>query len=229
MEMIVMERPERILDVSSIMMELFPTLNEVYCFKFLSRWYHKDYKLEDMQEIVYHDHNHIFAVVINANKIAIQMNLPKEERQILFIAALFHDYGHSYGRETDTYNITNAISELYAMQTSYAWLLDVPHHIIDAAADAILCTIYPFRIRPKTTVECILRDADLTMSLEPDAEVFAEGLQNEIRRKHPDVVITKETMAQFAKEQRFYTIECAQLFGFNYAYRFKTDKLKTKE
>lgn len=216
-----MERPERILDVCHIMMELFPTLNEGYCLKFLNRWYRKDYNLEDMRETVYHDHNHIFAVVINANKIAMQMNLSTEERQILFIAALFHDYGHSYGHETDTYNVTNAISELYAMQMSYAWLLDVPPHIIEAAADAILCTIFPFRIRPKTTVECVLRDADLTMSLEPDADVFAEGLQNEIRRKHPDVVVTKETMTQFAKEQRFYTIECAQLFGLRYAYRFK--------
>ncbi len=39
-----MERPERILDVCHIMMELFPTLNEGYCLKFLNRWYRKDYK-----------------------------------------------------------------------------------------------------------------------------------------------------------------------------------------
>lgn len=215
-----MERPERIFDVCKIMMELFSTVNEDSCLNFLFQWHKMNDELKDTHEIVYHDHHHIFAVVINANKIAMQMNLSLEERQILFIAALFHDYGHSFGHKTDTYNVAYAIGELYAM-SNYTWMKSIPPRVIDAAADAILCTIYPYRIRPNTVVECILRDADLTMSFEPDADAFAEGLQNEIRRKHPDVVVTKQTMIDFAQVQRFYTLECAQMFGKRYAYRFK--------
>lgn len=178
--------------------------------------------------VVYHDFNHLVAVALRADSFAVSMNLPIEERQTLFLAAMFHDILHSCGNAADIINITTAMYEIQEVCRMDLYPF-IAHINVEQISHAIMCTIFPFKIRPTSDIECCLRDADLCMSLEEDADMFALGLQNELANKGETVNVTVESMMEFAKLQRFYTIECAQLFGFNHAYRFKTDKPKTQE
>lgn len=168
----------------------------------------------------YHDFNHWAAVALRADQFAEDMGLSLLERQTLYVAALFHDANHSLGKESDVQNITVA---MFTYQCN-AYLLEnnfMSHISVEEVCNAILCTIFPFKIRPTTNVECCLRDADLCMSFEPDAEDFAKGLQHEFAVKGIQEEVTPQTMHDFAKGQRFYTLPCAKLFNQPYCYRFK--------
>lgn len=177
-------------------------------------------------KVLYHDFNHLAAVALRADLFAQDLNLCTLSRQTLFIAAMFHDICHSFGEETDIVNITTAMYEIQRISKMNFYKC-IAHLDVDEICHAIMCTIYPFKIRPTNDIECCLRDADLCMSLEEDADMFAIGLQNEFANKGVIMEVTVTAMRNFAEQQRFYTIECAKLFGINYAYLFKQKKAKS--
>lgn len=177
-------------------------------------------------KIMYHDFNHLAAVTLRADLFAQDLKLCKLSRQTLFIASMFHDICHSFGVETDIVNITYAMYEIQRISKMNFYKC-ISHLNVEDICHAIMCTIYPFKIRPTNDIECCLRDADLCMSFEEDAGIFAIGLQNEFANKGAIMEVTVDTMHNFAKQQRFYTIQCAKLFGINYAYLFKQKKAKS--
>lgn len=162
---------------------------------------------------LYHTDQHIFAVVIRSFAIGKQLSLTVEELKILFCAALLHDMYHSFGASSDVLNVTVAI---YVANNCFT--NNFGKEFTSSVSDAILCTVYPYRIRPQNEVEKILRDCDITMCLEPDAESFAVGLTNELSISGKNIIMSVDDMYEFSKSQRFYTIPVANLFGIPYAY-----------
>ncbi len=169
-------------------------------------------------KILYHDFNHLAAVALRADLFAKDLDLCILSRQTLFIAAMFHDICHSFGTETDIVNITYAMYEIQRI-SKMDFYKCISHLDIEDICHAIMCTIYPFRIKPTNEIECCLRDADLTMPYEEDADIFALGLQNEFANEGKNVDVTVESMINFNKLQRAYTLPGAKLMGRNYAYR----------
>lgn len=207
--------PDRLSKIKEIIDEIFPEPTVRYRLKNIANVMveNGDGDEDALWVTLYHTYQHIFAVVIRADEIAKKSNFTIYERKILFIAALFHDYYHGYGKGSDVVNVCKSIHAMIDLLGA-----SIDSQILNDAADAIFCTVFPFRVRPENEIECILRDADLTMSLEPDAEWFAEGLQNEFKIAGKYIKVTVNDMIVFAKSQRFYTLHVANLFGIPYAY-----------
>lgn len=200
-------RHNRDLSIIALAVRLFGKEHQPAIEKFVYRLA----KMYASDTLYYHDFNHVAAVALRADEFAAEMNLSLHERRTLFIASMHHDLHHSNGKASDIQNITTA---MFAFQND-ATLPDnyfFSTVSIEEVSHAILCTIYPFKIRPTTTVECCLRDADITMSLEEDADQFAIGLQNEFANSNTQMEVTQKTMYEFAAQQRFYTVQCALLF-----------------
>ncbi len=151
--------------------------------------------------IVYHDIHHLYAVVINSYKLGKIAGLTNSDLKLLFIAALFHDFNHSYGNLNDTINVASSISaftNLFTKNGQFASMFT--REEIEIISDAIFCTVFPFRVEPKNKIEECLRQADLTMSFEEDAELFAQGLTAEFKTAGKDITATVPDMNSFVKQ-----------------------------
>lgn len=167
------------------------------------KWLVKKYivRYSESQDVFYHTVRHMMAVANITMLLANDLTLI--EKQNLLLAALFHDYEHSLGEATDSYNVAKSIYlsklQIENMNTPFNYILGTQYNI-NVIQDAIFCTVFPFRVEPKNEIEKILRDADLLMSLCPDVDHFAKGLSLEIK-----VECSKQTMTDFVKGQTLYT------------------------
>jgi len=106
----------------------------------------------------YHDINHIFAMVLCADKIARYEKCTIKQRRCIFIAGMFHDVLHSFGLDPDSLNVARAITffggsiirQRYCSQEDVATICDM-----------IFCTVFPFRVTTRNALENIIRIADL--------------------------------------------------------------------
>lgn len=152
----------------------------------------------------YHNWKHMAHMISVTQQLAIYYDLPIIDRIVLFWAAFYHDYSHSFGKEKDFTNIAIAIDRF-----KKSWMGDTCI-IMPFVIRLIEVTEFPFVHEPRTLLEKIIRDADLTMSLSRRADLFAIGLNNEL--KLPDGSITVDTMYEFAKSNELYTDEIKNLF-----------------
>lgn len=205
-----LNRKEKVL---LIVNELFPDKKELFNKIIYSIESYSSKSEEIFNKALYHTDQHIFAVVIRSFVIGKELKLSIEELKILFCAALLHDIYHSFGASSDVLNVTIAIYTANRLLDN-----NFDKNFISSVSDAILCTVFPYRIRPQNEVEKILRDCDITMCLEPDAESFAVGLTNELSISGKNIIMSVDDMYEFSKSQRFYTIPVANLFGIPYAY-----------
>ena len=205
-----LNRKEKVLLIAG---ELFPGKTELFNEIIYQIESYSDKSEEIYNKVLYHTDQHIFAVAMRSFEIGKDLSLPNKDLQILFCAALFHDMCHSFGATCDVVNVSTAIQ----LTNSYLFV-HFGRSFVSAVCDAILCTVYPYRIRPQNEVEKILRDCDITMCLEPDAALFASGLTNELSISGKDITVSVNDMHEFSKSQRFYTIPIANLFGIPYAY-----------
>jgi hypothetical protein len=168
------------------------------------RWLVEKYivRYSESQDVFYHTIRHMMAVANVSMLLA--KDLTQIEKQNLLLAALFHDYEHSLGEATDSYNVAKSIYlsklQIENMNTPFSSIFGSTQYNINVIQDAIFCTVFPFRVEPKNEIEKILRDADLLMSLCPDVDHFAKGLSLEIK-----VECSKQTMTDFVKGQTLYT------------------------
>jgi len=147
------------------------------------------------------------AVILKSNELACLMHMSDEDKKLLFIAAMFHDCDHSYGYSNDYVNVCAAVNAFNKKlkNNSYNNILNLTQKQIDVICAAIMCTMYPFRMQPVNDIETCLRDADLMMSLEEDADDFARGLTAEFKNSGTNLIVTKEEMLKFARSQVLYT------------------------
>lgn len=160
-----------------------------------------------VQQGYYHDSAHMFAVAIEADEMAVHYGLNEETRQALFLASIYHDYGHSYGKQKDIFNIHKAIGHFLDHCQKYDFVanLQIKQETIPIICNMIMCTHYPFVNEPCNYAASILRDADLLMSIQQDVQYFADGLTREFSNQLLDIVATPEEMYKFALAQKFYT------------------------
>lgn len=135
-------------------------------------------------DLPYHNLYHTNCMIINCAEGADEMQLPPEKTCVLLLAAIFHDFGHSGGKEKDDHNIRVAIAGLEAycrIDESFAPCMAEASQIIES-------TLFPPVTKPETLSQKIIRDADLMQMYMPgwEKQIFV-GLRKEI-----EVTVGKE-------------------------------------
>jgi hypothetical protein len=119
----------------------------------------------------------------------------------LIVAALFHDFDHSGGVETDDVNIDRAVC-------AFIGRLDFSRHFKYNVIKFIENTQYPFIHTPVSIEQKILRDADLMMITYPNwFYQVMWGLLQEAQHKTPELTIETVIKKQidFIKSIRMFT------------------------
>lgn len=109
----------------------------------------------------YHNWFHTCCMVCNCLEAADHYALPFRDHYLLGVSALFHDFNHSGGRETDDKNVSLAIR-------SFEFFKDYIELDRLQVAATIKITQYPYVDTPVTIEQKIIRDADLMQILEPE-------------------------------------------------------------
>ncbi|WP_354214781.1 hypothetical protein [Arthrobacter sp. UYCo732] len=119
-------------------------------------------------ELPYHGTPHMLVVALAVLELADGEKLTAEETDLVFLAALFHDYDYA-GAPNDTVNTARSASAVHRH------LAFTDHHRIASLVEA---SRYPYLVPPRCRLEEVLRDADVAYStlLIPDAQHFRTGL-----------------------------------------------------
>jgi hypothetical protein len=129
----------------------------------------------------YHSLHHMLRVMYHCNEGAEYHKLDSLSRINLLVAALFHDFSHTQGKEKDDVNVQIAISGVQSWYNSNP--LNETNVNIDKVVEIIKATQYPYVIPAEdlTIEQAIIRDADLMPSLEVDwINTMIVGLKEEM-------------------------------------------------
>ena len=163
--------------------------------------YSNVYSKNPSNDLPYHNWYHTNSVIVNCAAGAAYHNLSYDDTRDLLLAALFHDFAHSGGTQSDELNVKTAILHFKEM---YHGLLNT-----DKIAKFIDCTEYPFTKHPFCIEMKILRDADLMQWLMPDSEVMiAIGLRKEVelaQGKEIPMANWLDMQLQFLETAKFYS------------------------
>lgn len=128
-------------------------------------------------DLPYHNLYHTNCMVINCAEGAAAMLLAHEDTRTLLLSAIFHDFGHSGGKQQDDQNIRVAIAGLMTYCASDKLLEGCVHE----AAEIIKATQYPYVAEAETLSQKIMQDADMMQMYMPgwEEQIFT-GLRREI-------------------------------------------------
>jgi hypothetical protein len=127
---------------------------------------------------IYHNNNHMINVLNNSkmlfNIYQKKYNLTNNDKFILVIASLFHDFNHSGGKLTDNENIKNALIGLKNFLEENE--LDNYYSNIK---NLIECTEFPHKKIELTVLQKIIRDADTISGIRDGWENIIKNLAEE--------------------------------------------------
>ena len=192
----------------------------------VTRFLNDYYKSEGYVEPRYHNLKHIHGMHSIARRLGVTASLTEHEFEILDYACLFHDVLHTGGKESDSYNIHNAIILFrhYVELVNKEYLDTVREPVItDIVAEAVVrvisCTEFPFTREPETEVERCIRDADiLYATLHSDPSVIMDDLRSEMeisQKRSISYAAMYEGQLTFMANLTLYTIEGRRLFGIH--------------
>jgi hypothetical protein len=126
----------------------------------------------------YHNLNHNITVTVFAYYIGKSEKLNKKEMEELLLAAIFHDFNHTEGKEKDDVNIKKAKEGIrkFVEKEKIKIDLDAVNKILDA-------TQFPYIIDEKelNKQQQIIRDSDMTQMFDPTRfQHSVLGLQKEM-------------------------------------------------
>lgn len=155
-------------------------------------------------EIFYHGLTHTKQVVLAAFEGAVISSMRHDEIKHILLAALFHDFMHTRGKDTEKVNINRAVKGLEYVVAAVPDDFKIEPEDLVKVIDIIRSTAYPYsRSRTKlTTSSFILRDAD-RMCYYANDEIFLDlmcGLANENVYK-----LDEPTSDCFIRDQRQFT------------------------
>lgn len=129
----------------------------------------------------YHNWYHACCMVEKVVEGANYHNLPYRSIRHLILAALFHDFAHSGGKQTDTSNITKAISAVNQFEYNWSRTPDKDSIDLREVKQLIYVTEYPYVLDPVCIEQKIIRDADLMQGLRSTwKEMIIDGLRIEM-------------------------------------------------
>lgn len=148
----------------------------------------------------YHNNRHMLrmagiAVYLfrNSDEYALMEIEVQELRElILFLACLWHDYGHSAGVKPDVENIQYAIAA-FEMWWEHNWMSFSPARpedttdkfravLVEKVTTTIRVTEFPFVHEPTTLEQRCIRDADLLYTFDTNTGEIVHGLYLELKK-----------------------------------------------
>ena len=151
------------------------------------------------ESMVYHNLIHTREVVKAAEKIGTYANLSDDEKNILMLAAWFHDTGFKYVYD-DHEDKSIEIAEKFLKEN------DVPQEIIDKVSTTINST--RIEVKPKTLIENVLNDADFIHLSKKSYFDKLLLLKTELENVNGETIIDAdwyEKNLDFLKTHRYYT------------------------
>lgn len=160
----------------------------------------------------YHNHYHAACMLANCLEGAHHEGLSELETRQLLVAALFHDFDHTAGRQADLVNIKLA-GMAVSMLPSQGLLSTRDSETV---RELVEVTCYPFTRAPETPAQRIIRDADLMQVYEDDEARLKEqylGLKREVEVRLGRGLTLQEFIegqGKFFKKQVVWYTEWAQ-------------------
>lgn len=164
-------------------------------------------------KVPYHNFDHLLVVTKWCGRLANMLQLPENETRALLLAAIFHDYDHSAGKEEDYINVERAVTAL----KHFCAVHRIDQETVDFAVDCVRVTEFPFIREPQNLAQQIIRDADLLQSIEPNYEdVLVGGLRKELevkfKRKIPRAEFC-ENQVKFLEGLKFFTTPAEVIYA----------------
>ncbi len=151
----------------------------------------------------YHNHTHTLYVLQKTMEIAAAENCTKEEIDLLYAAALWHDTGF-----TKTYK--GHEEESCKLATQYLPAYGYTGAAINKICGMIMATKLPQS--PKNKLEEIVVDADLEYLGTPAAAAMAADLYKELQALTPSLTAAawNKTQISFLQQQHYFTRFCKE-------------------
>ncbi len=175
--------------------------------KLVERHVLKLFAVRNSNEDYYHNLNHTIEVVNFSDKLASEENLSEDNKEILLIAAWFHDTGHfhcCHGHEDQSVELLKD----FLRKESY------PQEKIETIAGCIKATQIPQN--PKNKMEQIICDADLIHLGLPDLEERSISLRKELKAKGiilGDEIDWLKSSLRFITSHDYYTDYAKEFYG----------------
>ena len=151
------------------------------------------------ETMVYHNLNHTWEVVKAADNIANYANLTDDEKEILMLAAWFHDTGFKFDYNNHEEKSIEIAKDFLA-QNNY------PEKKTEKVVSCITST--KIDREPKTLTECVLCDADFIHLSKNSYFDKLLLLKSELERTKGDKIIDSEWFEKnlkFLKSHQYYT------------------------
>lgn len=168
-------------------------------------------KLNRSADLPYHNEQHLLNMVSWAGRLYMSdsLHFDKGQLKLLLAAAACHDVNHSGGLKKDSENILEAYTFIDDASTG----IDDPELRMwlkfnkQAIKGLIKVTEFPFIYEPTTSLQKILRDADILQNFGVHCCKYLEGLASEFRRAGNELSFEELIARQevFMREVKFYT------------------------
>lgn len=149
----------------------------------------------------YHGTQHLYTVALRCFEGGQVHGYSEKNLRELTLAGLFHDYAHPLHTD-DEVNLSEAVKGWYKLGEPYG---------VDASSGTIERLIWATKFphsHPVDMLEAIIQDADMMQSLEPDREVFYQGLSMESGK-----AMDEESSVSFMQSQKIHTEWARGLIG----------------
>jgi predicted metal-dependent HD superfamily phosphohydrolase len=148
----------------------------------------------------YHNLNHTLTVVSAVKELCKKEEVKGEEKELLLVAAWFHDTGYIVGFE-------NHEKESVKIATAFLKSKEQSDDFIEKVSSLILATVKEYI--PKTHLEKIIKDADYAHLMGTEYEITGELLRLELKNafnvSYSNTEWAKENMSFLMNKHRFYT------------------------
>lgn len=150
-------------------------------------------------ELVFHNINHTYEVVVAAKEIGSQCDLSDNEMLVLEVAAWFHDCGYAntyLGHENESKKIAKDFLENYGCENDF----------ISSVLNCIESTKYP--PKPSSLIEKVLCDADLYHLTRANYPKYEKALRREFEIFLKLIYTDEEWLKKncwFLSEHTYYT------------------------
>ena len=148
----------------------------------------------------YHNFNHTFTVVNAVKELCKKEDVSSDEKEILLVAAWFHDTGYIDGYE-------NHEQESVKIATAFLKEKGQSDEFIASVSNLIMATVKEYV--PKTHLEKIIKDADFAHLVGAEYETTCELLRIELKNTwkldFSNVEWAKENLNFLMNKHRFYT------------------------
>lgn len=162
-------------------------------------------------ENAYHNNKHIVDVYDNAmmlfDECKKEFTLNEYGRLYLGLAALFHDFGHSGGKLSDSENIKIAVEAL----EDYLVEIGSPN-LFQGAKDILEATEFPHKAIELSSLQKIIRDADTMGGIANGFEDVVKSLAKEYGKSLDEFV---PMQIKFIENAKFNTEYCKNLLEKN--------------